>query len=101
LGPGPGGPVGGPESVPKEPQEESRNRSGSEKGCKSKGRCGLCLRKGKKRRKMNQSKGVLAALRDPGVTLGAQKWALLSPRGAQGGQKDRTRSNWCIKERKK
>jgi hypothetical protein len=26
----------------------------------------LCLRKGKKRRKMNQSKGVLVALRNPG-----------------------------------
>jgi hypothetical protein len=32
--------------------------------------------------------------------LGAEKGALLSPRGAQVGQKDKTMSNCCIKERK-
>jgi hypothetical protein len=60
---------GGPERVPrgpKEPQEGSWKGSSLEKGCESKGRCDLCLRIGKKRRKMNQSKGVLAALREPG-----------------------------------
>jgi hypothetical protein len=51
----------------------------------------LCLRKSKKRRNINQSNGV----------LGAKIWAKLSPREALAGQKDRTRSNWCIKERNK
>jgi hypothetical protein len=55
---------------PKEPQEASRKGSDSEKGCESKGRCGLCLRKGKKIRKMNQSKGVLVALRNPRGPMG-------------------------------
>ena len=35
----------------------------------------------------------------PGA-LGAEKRALLSPRGAQVGQEDRTMSNCCIKEKK-
>jgi hypothetical protein len=34
------------------------------------------------------------------VLLGAKKGALLSPRGAQVGQEDRTMSNCCIKEKK-
>jgi hypothetical protein len=31
--------------------------------------------------------------------MGAIIWAKLSPSKALAGQKDRTRSNWCIKER--
>jgi hypothetical protein len=75
------GPRGAREGCPKEPQEGYQKASGSEKGCESKGRCGLCLRKGKKRRKMNQSKGVMAALRDPGAPWGPK----MGPSQSQGG----------------
>jgi hypothetical protein len=34
-------------------------------------------------------------------SLRAKIWAKLSPREALAGQKDQTRSNWCIKERNK
>jgi hypothetical protein len=36
----------------------------------------------------------------PREALEAKKGTLLSPRGAQVGQEDRTMSNYCIKERK-
>jgi hypothetical protein len=53
--------------------------------------CAVCfLEKGRKYEEENQSKGVLRA----------EKGALLSPKGAQVGQDDRTMSNFCIKERK-
>jgi hypothetical protein len=65
---GPGGPQarGGPGRVPKRPQEGSQKKSGPGKGCKSKGRCGLFLRKRNKIRKKNQSKGVLRVIGGPG-----------------------------------
>jgi hypothetical protein len=68
---GPGrsvGACGGPGRVPKgpkAPQEGSRKGSDQGLGCKSKGRCGLCLRKRKKRTKKKGCKGVLEALGGP------------------------------------
>jgi hypothetical protein len=49
----------------KDPQEGSRKGSGSEKGCESKRRCGLCLRKRKKITIINQSKRLLGGSRGP------------------------------------
>jgi hypothetical protein len=55
----------GPRRVPRGPQEGSQKESSPGKGCKSKGRCSLFLRKRKKIRKKNQSKGVLKVIGGP------------------------------------
>jgi hypothetical protein len=60
--PGPGGPQKGPQGA----QEGSQKRSGPGKGCESKGRCSLLLRKRKKIRKKNQNKMVLRVIGGPG-----------------------------------
>jgi hypothetical protein len=71
----------GAQQDPKGLQDVSQKGSGPGKGCESKGRCGLSLRKRKKIGKKNQSKGVLRALGGPQGPRGAKKRALLSPRG--------------------
>jgi hypothetical protein len=86
----PEGSVGGPEG--------SQKRSGPGKGCESKGRCSLFLRKRKKIRKKNQRGPEVRW--GPQEPSGAKKGALLSPRGAQVGQENITISNCCTKERK-
>jgi hypothetical protein len=73
---GPGGARGawkGSLGGPKGPQEGSRKGSVPAKSCESKGRCGLCLRKRKKRRQKNQSKGVLEGPWRPRGLPGAKK----------------------------
>jgi hypothetical protein len=98
-----GGP-GGPQKGPQEAQEGSQKGSGPGKGCLSKGRRSLSLRKRKKiRRRKIKVKGswwVQGGRWGPREPFIAEKGALLSPRGAQVGQEDRTISNCCIEERK-
>jgi hypothetical protein len=56
----------GPRKGPQGAQEGSQKGSGPGKGCESKGRCSLFLRKRKKVRRKNQSKGVLRVVGSPG-----------------------------------
>jgi hypothetical protein len=65
---GPWGPWGGSRRVLRGPQEGSHKGSGPEKGCESKGRCNLFLRKRNKIRKKNQSEGVLRVVGGPWST---------------------------------
>jgi hypothetical protein len=83
---------GGPGRVPRGPKEGSQKESGPGKGCKGKGKCNLILRKRKKIRKKNQSKGVLRVIGGPRKPLGAKKGALLSPRRARVGQNNDTKT---------
>jgi hypothetical protein len=66
-------------------REGSQKGSSPRKGCESKGRYSLFLRKRKKIRKKNQYKGVLRVIGAPGA-LRSQKRGPTQSQGAQVGQ---------------
>jgi hypothetical protein len=94
------GPWGARKGSPGSPKKGPGKEVAQKRGVKTKEGEVCVLEKGRKEEKWIIVKGS----RQPLGTLGAPRGSKMGPtqsQGAQGSQKDRPRSNWCIKERKK
>jgi hypothetical protein len=94
------GPGKGPQGAQRSLKKGPRKQAALKRAVKAKEGVVCVLEKGIKEEKLIKVKGSWWPLGTPWAPRGP-KMGPTQPRGAQGGQKDRTWSNWCIKERKK